>query len=86
MPLSGTRTDLSPVNACGKVLSCLMKLYLPSVSGSPLDKCTRVCLASEIRLYYTFGKMKDGTPCPPTKKGYKDARCVGGNCLVSYRI
>ena len=66
------------------VLSCLMSLTLFAITlGTTINKCTRVCLATERRLYYTFGKMEDGTPCPPTEKGYKEARCAGGYCLVS---
>lgn len=45
------------------------------------DKCSRVCLAVEDYIYVILGKMEDGTPCPPTEKGYKDARCVGGTCV-----
>ena len=42
-----------------------------------------MCLAVEGMFWTIFGKMKDGTPCPPTEKGYKEARCAGGYCLVS---
>ena len=59
---------------------------LPAVaSGTPTDKCSRVCLAVEGRFWTILGKMKDGTPCPPTDKAYKDGRCLGGSCLVSFQ-
>ena len=53
-------------------------------SVSTEDKCSRVCLAVEDYIYVILGKMEDGTPRPPTEKGYKDARCVGGTCVVSF--
>ena len=59
-------------------------LHIMYTLGTTRNKCTRVCLATESNFYYyTFGKMEDGTPCPPTDKGYTNARCVRGNCVVS---
>ena len=67
-----------------ETLSYLMSLAFSALTlGTTINKCTRVCLATERRLYYTLGKMEDGTPCPTTEKGYKEARCAGGYCLVS---
>ena len=65
---------------------CLTIRGLPAVaSGTPTDKCSRVCLAVEGGFWTILGKMKDGTPCPPTDKAYKDGRCLGGCCLVSFQ-
>ena len=64
------------------------KQTLPALtSGTSESRCSRVCLAfenSEARFWAIHGKMKDGTPCPPTEDGYKDARCVKGSCVVRY--
>lgn len=65
---------------------CLTIRRYPAVAlGTPTDKCSRVCLAVEGGFWTIFGKMKDGTPCPPTDKAYKDGRCIGGSCLVSFQ-
>ena len=71
----------------GYVLFGEVCMHLPAdILGTSMNKCSRVCLAIEGNFYYTSGKMKDGTPCPPTEDGYKDARCVEGNCVVSCSI
>ena len=61
---------------------------LPAVtSGTSESRCSRVCLAFEngqASFWAILGKMKDGTPCPPTEDGYKDARCVKGSCVVRF--
>ena len=72
-----------------KALSCLANLTSAVVllctytAGTSVNKCTRVCLALEGRFIDIFGIMRDGTPCPPTERGYNHARCIKGNCLVS---
>ena len=78
-------THIAMIFCGGSVLFGEVHIYTPAnILGTPLNKCSRVCLAIEGNFYYTSGKMKDGTPCPPTEDGYKDARCVEGNCVVSY--
>ncbi len=58
---------------------------LPAVtSGTSKSRCSRVCVAVEANIWVVLGKMKDGTPCPPTEDGYKDARCVKGSCVVRF--
>ena len=65
---------------------CLTIRRLPAVtSGTSESRCSRVCLAVEGRFWTILGKMKEGTPCTPTEDGYKDGRCIGGSCLVSFQ-
>ena len=52
-------------------------------SGTTESRCSLVCLAVGYNFWSILGKMKDGTPCPPTEIEYMDARCIKGICLVS---
>ena len=68
----------------GYIFDDLSRHLSAVTSGYTRDRCARICRAVEDNFYVYFGKMEDGTPCPPTEKGYKDARCAGGNCVVSF--